>query len=210
MIRELVLATRNRHKGEELAALLGGLGITIRTLDEFPDAPEVVEDGDTCEANAIKKARTIAEFTGLPAVADDTGLVVDALGGRPGVYAARYAGEDATYDDNCRKLLLELRGVPRERRTARFLTVAAIALPSGGIRVAQGILEGEIAEEASGTLGFGYDPLFLIPELGKTLAELSPDQKNAISHRAKAFTHAKALLREMEFEVLESGRSAAR
>lgn len=210
MIRELVLATRNRHKGEELAALLGGLGITIRTLDEFPDAPEVVEDGDTCEANAIKKARTIAEFTGLPAVADDTGLVVDALGGRPGIYAARYAGEDATYDDNCRKLLLELRGVPRERRTARFLTVAAIALPSGEIRVAQGILEGEIAEEASGTLGFGYDPVFLIPELGKTLAELSADQKNAISHRAKAFTQAKDLLREMEFEVIESGRSAAR
>ena len=210
MIRELVLATRNRHKGEELAALLGGLGITIRTLDEFPDAPEVVEDGDTCEANAIKKARTIAEFTGLPAVADDTGLVVDALGGRPGIYAARYAGEDATYDDNCRKLLQELRGVPRERRTARFLTVAAIALPSGEIRVAQGILEGGIAEEASGTLGFGYDPVFLIPELGKTLAELSADQKNAISHRAKAFTQAKDLLREMEFEVIESGRSAAR
>ena len=210
MIRELVLATRNRHKGEELAALLGGLGIMIRTLDEFPDAPEVVEDGDTCEANAIKKARTIAEFTGLPAVADDTGLVVDALDGRPGIYAARYAGEDATYDDNCRKLLLELRGVPRERRTARFLTVAAIALPSGEIRVAQGILEGEIAEEASGTLGFGYDPVFLIPELGKTLAELSADQKNAISHRAKAFTQAKDLLREMEFEVIESGRSAAR
>lgn len=205
MIRELVLATRNRHKGEELAALLGGLGITIRTLDEFPDAPEVVEDGATCKANAIKKAHAIAAFTGLPAVADDTGLEVDALGGRPGVYAARYAGEDATYEDNCRKLLLELTGVPRERRTARFLTVAAIALPSDGIRVAQGILEGEIAAEASGTLGFGYDPVFLIPELGKTLAELSADQKNAISHRAKAFTQAKALLREMEFEVLGSG-----
>ncbi len=209
MIRELVLATRNRHKGEELAALLGGLGITIRTLDEFPDAPEVVEDGDTCEANAIKKARTIAEFTGLPAVADDTGLAVDALNGRPGVYAARYAGEDATYEDNCRKLLLELRGVPRERRTARFLTVAAIALPSDGIRVAQGILEGEIAEEASGTLGFGYDPLFLIPELGKTLAQLSANEKNTVSHRAKAFIQAKALLREMEFDVIESGRSVA-
>ena len=210
MIRELVLATRNRHKGEELAALLGGLGIMIRTLDEFPDAPEVVEDRDTCDANAIKKARTIAEFTGLPAVADDTGLEVDALGGRPGIYAARYAGEDATYEDNCRKLLLELTGVPRERRTARFLTVAAIALPSGEIQVAQGILEGKIAEEASGTLGFGYDPVFLIPELGKTLAELSADQKNAISHRAKAFAQAKDLLREMEFEVIESGRSAAR
>ena len=142
MIRELVLATRNRHKIGELVALLGNLGVTIRTLDEFPDAPDVVEDGDTCEANAVKKARTIAEFTGLPAVADDTGLEVDALGGRPGVYAARYAGEDATYEDNCRKLLRELMGVPRGQRTARFLTVAAIALPSDGIRVAQGTLDG--------------------------------------------------------------------
>ena len=210
MIRELVLATRNRHKGEELAALLGGLGIKIRTLDEFPDAPEVVEDGDTCEANAIKKAHAVAAWTGLPAVADDTGLEVDALGGRPGVYAARYAGEDATYEDNCRKLLLELTGVPLEQRTARFLTVAAIALPLDGVRVAQGVLDGVIAEEARGALGFGYDPLFLIPELGKTLAELSADQKNAISHRGKAFTQAIALLREMEFEVLESGRRAAR
>lgn len=210
MIRELVLATRNRHKGEELAALLGDLGITIRTLDAFPDAPDVVEDGDTCEANAIKKARAIAEFTGLPAVADDTGLEVDALGGRPGVYAARYAGEDATYEDNCRKLLQEMVGVPREQRTARFLTVAAIALPSDGVRVAQGTLEGAIAEEARGTLGFGYDPVFLIPELDKTLAQLSPDQKNTISHRAKAFTQAKDFLKDMEFEMFESGRSAAR
>ena len=210
MIRELVLATRNRHKGEELAALLGDLGVTIRTLDEFPDAPEVIEDGDTCEANAVKKARVIAEFTGLPAVADDTGLEVDALGGRPGVYAARYAGENATYEDNCRKLLRELADVPRERRTARFLTVAAIALPSEDIRVTRGTLDGMIAEEATGTLGFGYDPVFLIPELGKTLAQLSPDQKNTISHRAKAFTQAKDLLKVMEFEMLESGRSAAR
>ena len=210
MIRELVLATRNQHKVEELVALLGHLGVTIRTLDEFPNAPDVVEDGDTCEANAVKKARAIAEFTGLPAVADDTGLEVDALGGRPGVYAARYAGENATYEDNCRKLLQDLMGVPREQRTARFLTIAAIALPSDGIRVAQGTLDGVIAEEASGTLGFGYDPVFLIPELGKTLAQLSADQKNRISHRAKAFTQAKGLLQEMEFEVLESGRSAAR
>jgi len=194
MIRELVLATRNRNKVIELVALLGDLGITIRTLDEFPDAPDVVEDGDTCEANAVKKARAIAESTGLPAVADDTGLEVDALGGRPGVYAARYAGEDATYEDNCRKLLRELTGVPREQRTARFLTVAAIALPSDGIRVAQGTLEGVIAEEASGTLGFGYDPVFLIPELGKTLAQLPADQKNTISHRAKAFAKVREML----------------
>ena len=205
MIRELVLATRNRHKVEELVALLGDLGVTIRTLDEFPDAPDVVEDGDTCEANAVKKARAIAEFTGLPAVADDTGLEVDALGGRPGVYAARYAGEDATYEDNCRKLLRELTGVPRERRTARFLTVAAIALPSDGLRVAQGILEGEIAEEASGTLGFGYDPLFLIPELGKTLSQLSPDQKNTISHRAKAFAKMREIVRSYGQRSLVNG-----
>jgi XTP/dITP diphosphohydrolase len=210
MIRELVLATRNRHKREELAALLRDMGTTIRTLDEFPDAPDVVEDGETCEANAVKKARVIAEFTGLPAVADDTGLEVDALGGRPGVYAARYAGEDATYEDNCRKLLRELMGVPRERRTARFLTVAAIAFPSDGIRVTRGMLDGVIAEEAIGTLGFGYDPVFLIPELGKTLAQMSADQKNSISHRAKAFAQAKDLLREMKFEMFESGRSAAR
>lgn len=194
MIRELVLATRNHDKVIELVALLGDLGITIRTLDEFPGAPDVVEDGDTCEANAVKKARAIAESTGLPAVADDTGLEVDALGGRPGVYAARYAGEDATYEDNCRKLLRELTGVPREQRTARFLTVAAIALPSDGIRVAQGTLEGVIAEEASGTLGFGYDPVFLIPELGKTLAQLPADQKNTISHRAKAFAKVREML----------------
>jgi len=199
MIRELVLATRNRHKVIELVALLRDLGITIRSLDEFPDAPDVVEDGATCEANAIKKARAIAEFTGLPAVADDTGLEVDALGGRPGVYAARYAGENATYDDNCRKLLRELTGVPRERRTARFVTVAALALPSGDIQVAQGTLDGTIAEEASGTVGFGYDPVFFVPALGKTLAQLSADQKNKISHRAKAFTQAKDLLQEMEF-----------
>ena len=205
MIRELVLATRNRHKGEELAALLGDLGITIRTLDEFPDAPDVVEDGDTCEANAIKKARAIAEFTGLPAVADDTGLEVDALGGRPGVYAARYAGEDATYEDNCRKLLRELTGVPRERRTARFLTVAAIALPSDGVRVAQGTLDGVIAEEASGTLGFGYDPVFLIPELGKTLSQLSADQKNTISHRAKAFFKMREIVRSYGQRSLVNG-----
>ncbi|MEO5955982.1 MAG: XTP/dITP diphosphatase [Nitrospiraceae bacterium] len=209
-MRELVLATRNQHKVIELVALLRDLGITIRSLDEFPDAPDVVEDGVTCEANAIKKARAIAGFTGLPAVADDTGLEVDALGGRPGVYAARYAGEDATYDDNCRKLLRELTGVPRERRTARFVTVAAIALPSGEMRVVHGMLNGSIAEEANGALGFGYDPVFFVPELGKTLAQLSADQKNTISHRAKAFTLAKDLLREMNFELFESGRSAAR
>lgn len=194
MITELVLATRNRHKGEELTALLSNLGIRVRTLAEFPDAPEVTEDGDTCEANAVKKARTIANVTGLPAVADDTGLEVDALGGRPGVLAARYAGEHVSYEDNWRKLLKELAGVPRKRRQARFLTVAALALPGGDIEVAQGTLEGIIAEEPAGTGGFGYDPVFHVPELGKTLAELTAEQKNRISHRAKAFAKVREVL----------------
>lgn len=191
---ELVLATRNRHKGEELSALLGDLDVRIRTLAEFPDAPEVVEDGATCEANAVKKAVTIARATGLPAVADDTGLEVDALGGRPGVFAARYAGEGATYEDNCRKLLQEMKGVPRERRTARFITVAALAHSNGRVDVAQGTLEGVIAEESSGTSGFGYDPVFFVPAIGKTLAQLSAEEKNRISHRAKAFARMRETL----------------
>lgn len=194
--QDLVLATRNVHKGAEMAALLGDLGIRVRTLAEFPDAPEVIEDGATCEANAVKKATAIAAYTGLTAVADDTGLEVDALDGRPGVFAARYAGEGATYEDNWRKLLHELTGVPRHKRTARFITVVAIVQPADGlVETATGVLEGLITEEPMGTGGFGYDPVFLIPEEGKTLAELTPDEKNRLSHRAKAFVKAKALLR---------------
>lgn len=202
MVKEIVLATRNRHKGEELAALLGDLGIRIRTLADFPTVPEVEEDGATCEANAIKKAREIARATGLTAVADDTGLEVDALGGCPGVFAARYAGEHATYEDNCRKLLQELAGVPEPKRTARFLTVAAIALPGGDVHVAQGILEGLITEEPIGDRGFGYDPVFKVPELGKTLAELTAEEKNRVSHRAKAFVQAKEILRGVMSESI--------
>ena len=194
-IKEILLATRNSDKVRELAALLGELGLRIRTLAEFPAAPEVEEDGSTCEANARKKAREIASATGLPSVADDTGLEVDALGGRPGVFAARYAGEGATYEDNCRKLLKELDGVPQARRTARFLTVAALAMPGGDTRVATGTLVGVIAEECAGSQGFGYDPVFLVPELGRTLAELTAEEKNRISHRAKAFRAMADILR---------------
>jgi XTP/dITP diphosphohydrolase len=199
LIREIVLATRNVHKGTEIAALLSDLGIKVRTLAEFPNAPRVVEDGDTCEANAVKKAMTIAAYTGLPTVADDTALAVDALDGRPGVYAARYAGDQATYEDNWRKLLRELEGVPRARRTARFTTVAALASPSTQkVDVARGVLEGVIAELPAGTDGFGYDPVFIVPDLGKTLAQLTPAEKNRISHRAKAFAQAKEMIRSVE------------
>lgn len=196
MIKELVLATRNPHKGTELAALLEDLGIRIRTLAEFPDAPEVVEEGKTCEANAVKKAVAVARHTGLPAVADDTGLEVEALGGRPGVHAARYAGEGATYEDNWRKLLRELEGVPWERRRARFITVAAIATPSGKVEVVEGVLEGLIAEAPAGGQGFGYDPVFLVPELSKTLAQLTAEEKNRVSHRAGAFARMREILKK--------------
>lgn len=192
--RELVLATRNPDKGAELQALLDGLGVTIRTVAEFPDAPEVVEDGETCEANAIKKAASAARHTGLLSVADDTGLMVEALGGRPGVHAARYAGEAATYEDNCRKLLEELAGVPRQNRRARFVTVAALAFPDGRLRTVEGALEGLIAEEPAGSAGFGYDPVFLLPAMNKTLAQLSPEEKNRLSHRARAFGKVRELL----------------
>jgi XTP/dITP diphosphohydrolase len=204
-MRGLVLATRNRHKGQELAALLSDLGIGIRTIDEFPQVPDVVEDGETCEANAIKKAKAVSQATGLFAVADDTGLEVDELGGRPGVYAARYAGEQASYEDNWRKLLRELSGVPRDRRTARFITVAAIASPSGNVQVAEGELQGMIAEQPAGARGFGYDPVFFVPELGKTLAELSPQEKNRISHRAKAFAKVREMLSSQPGMLDEEG-----
>lgn len=200
-VTELVLATRNRDKAAEITALLGDLGIRIRTLAEFPDTPDVVEDGETCEANAVKKAISIARHIGLPAVADDTGLEVNALGGRPGVYAARYAGDKATYEDNWRKLLRELQGVPRAKRGARFVTVAAVAWPTGSVKVVEGVLDGEIAETPSGTHGFGYDPVFFVPELGKSLAQLAPEEKNRISHRARAFAKIKQLLQRASQEL---------
>lgn len=201
----IVLATKNQHKKQELVALLRGLDITIRTLDDFPEAPDVVEDGDTCEANAMKKAVEMAQYTGLTAVADDTGLEVDALGGRPGVFAARYAGQQATYEDNCRKLLLELQGIPADRRTGRFVTVAAIATPQGKRLSAKGLLEGVIAEQPAGSHGFGYDPVFWLPEYGQTLAQLAPEVKNRISHRARAFTQARTLLQQLIAEQSSVG-----
>ena len=205
---ELVLATGNRDKQREMKAFLQDLALTIRTLDEFPSAPVVIEDGETCQANAGKKASEIARFTGLLTLADDTGLEVDALGGRPGVYAARYAGAHASYADNCRKLLDELIGVPMDQRGARFLTVVAIAGPDASVEFVEGLLHGRIADHGFGMHGFGYDPVFMVPELGKTLAELTLDRKNQISHRGQALAKAKDVLKRKLEET--SGRSAAR
>jgi len=194
---ELVLATGNRDKQREMKTFLRDLALTIRTLDEFPAAPVVIEDGQTCRSNAGKKASEIARFTGLLTLADDTGLEVDALGGHPGVYAARYAGAHASYADNCRKLLDELEGVPAEQRGARFLTVVAIADPSSSVEFVEGVLQGQIANHCCGVHGFGYDPVFMVPELGKTLAELTLDQKNQISHRGQALAKAKDVLKRI-------------
>ena len=194
---DLVLATGNRDKQQEMKAYLRDLGLTIRTLDEFPAAPVVVEDGETCQANAGKKASEIARFTGALTLADDTGLEVDALGGRPGAFAARYAGAHATYAENCRKLLDELTGVPADQRGARFLTVVAIADPVSPVEFVEGVLQGRIADHCSGSYGFGYDPVFMVPELGKTLAELTLDQKNQISHRGQALAKAKDVLKHI-------------
>ena len=193
---ELVLATGNRDKQKEIVAFLSDLPIMIRSLSEFEPVPEIIEDGETCEANAVKKAVIIAKHTGRLTLADDTGLEVEALGGVPGVYAARYAGENATYNDNCQKLLNELQGVSLDNRNAMFVTVMAIAEPSGLVDVVEGRLEGKISETVSGTDGFGYDPVFIVPELGKTLAEIKLEEKNQISHRGRALVKAKDLLKQ--------------
>ncbi|MDR4492876.1 MAG: XTP/dITP diphosphatase [Nitrospirales bacterium] len=206
----LVLGTGNRHKAQEILAFLTDLPLQIKTLENFPDCPEVIEDGETCQTNAIKKAREIAAWTRHWTLADDTGLDVEALGGRPGVFAARYAGENATYADNCRKLLEDMQGVPADKRTARFLTVMALSDPEGTVEVVEGALEGVITETFYGSQGFGYDPVFFVPELGKTLAEIPLVEKNQISHRAKALQRAKDLLIHRLIPNRSSGRSAAR
>jgi XTP/dITP diphosphohydrolase len=183
---QLVCSSANPDKVAEIAAIVGDV---FDLLPRPPQVPEVVEDADSLEGNARLKAVALAEATGLPAVADDTGLEVDALGGRPGVYAARYAGERATYADNRAKLLAELDGVPPANRAARFRTVALARWPDGREVIADGTCEGRIAEQPRGDRGFGYDPVF-IPDDGdgRTFAEMSEAEKHALSHRGRAFS----------------------
>ncbi len=194
---KLVVATGNQGKLKEIRRLLADTGIEIAGLDAFPDLPEVVEDGATFEANARKKALAVAGATGQPTLADDSGLVVEALGGAPGVRSARYAGEKATDADNNRKLLTELAGVPESRRQAAFCCVMALCLPGEACRVFSGRVEGILLEAPRGEEGFGYDPLFFVPEYGKTMAELPLETKNRISHRGQALRQALASLRHL-------------
>ena len=183
---ELVVATRNAGKLKEIRRLLEAQGIVVLGLDQFPELPDVEEDGDTFAANATKKAEEVARATGLPCLADDSGLTVAALDGRPGVYSARFSGEEATDSSNNRKLLVEMASVPENERQAAFCCVMALCLPGQPTRLFEGRVEGHILKQLQGDGGFGYDPLFWLSEFNCTMAELPLDVKNRISHRGQA------------------------
>lgn len=186
--RTIVLASRNKKKTVEVAALLATVGFDVVPVTQFPDVPEVVEDGDTFAANAAKKATEVALALNQWVIGEDSGLKVDALKGAPGIYSARFAGEDATDEDNNQKLLSELIDVPDAKRGAGYVCSVALSDPSGTIQVvAEGTCRGRILTEARGEGGFGYDPYFLIPEYHCTFGQLSALVKRQLSHRARAF-----------------------
>jgi len=190
-------ATNNPDKLREIKAILNGAGWVLLSLADFPPFPEPEEDGATLVENAMIKAREGFRQTGLITLADDTGLEVDALGGKPGVYSARFAGEAATYQDNVNRLLRELQGIPSEKRTATFRCV--MALVGEGMELWwRGDVQGVILSEPKGTSGFGYDPVFWCPELDKTFAEATLGEKNRVSHRARALAELKTQLIELE------------
>jgi XTP/dITP diphosphohydrolase len=184
---KIVLATGNAHKRQEIAEIVDRLQLPLTIVEPPIPLPEVIEDGDTLEANAIKKALEVCRAVGLPALADDTGLEIDFLGGEPGIYAARWAGPDCDFKQNIAKALKGLAGVPADKRTARFRTVVALVTDPGSEPIlAQGRVEGVIAEQELGGGGFGYDPIFFLPEIGKSMAELTEMEKNRLSHRFRA------------------------
>jgi len=197
MPRNLLIATRNKKKRQELHEILSDCDINLITLDDVEGIPEIEEDGYTFEDNAIKKASLVAALSKFITLADDSGLVVDALDGRPGVFSARFAGINADDEKNNSKLLTMMQGLREEERTARFVCVIAIADPGGSVQTVQGVCEGRIATFASGQGGFGYDPLFIPAGLSKSFAELSDKEKNMISHRGKALNEAKFLLQRI-------------
>lgn len=190
----VVLATRNPGKVRELESLLADLPLRLQSLRDFPQIPPPPEEGDTYAANAASKAVAVARATGQAALADDSGLEVDALGGAPGVQSSRWLGEEATDAERNAAVLARLRDAPAEARTARFRAVVAVALRDGTVRTFEGVVEGRIADRPAGETGFGYDPIFLVPEFGRTMAELGPEVKNRISHRAQAVRAARTYL----------------
>jgi XTP/dITP diphosphohydrolase len=188
--KPIILATRNQGKIKEFKELLSGFNIKFKSLLDFGSIPDVIEDGETFEENAYKKARETAKVLGFPAMADDSGLVVEALNGEPGVRSARYAGKQASDMENNRKLLENMKD--KDNRKAAFECVIAIAVPRGPALIYEGRCEGEIAPELCGNQGFGYDPLFFYPPLEKTFASLSATEKNSVSHRGRAMSELKA------------------
>jgi XTP/dITP diphosphohydrolase len=192
---ELFLATKNEGKIREIGELLKGCGTSLTSLRDYPDAPEVVENGNTYRDNALKKARFFAEWSGKLTLADDSGLEVDYLSGRPGVFSARYAGDRAGDRENNRKLLRKLKGIPPRQRGAVFRCVVAVVDPRGDEEVVEGECRGRIGLEERGERGFGYDPIFVIPRYGKTVAELSIAEKNRLSHRGKALRKVRKILK---------------
>ena len=198
---KLVLATRNLGKVRELSDMLSQqCSIEVLSMRDFPEAPDVVEDGETYQDNAKKKAVDIASYSGILALADDSGLEVDALGGVPGVHSARYAGSDASDADRIAKLLAAIRDVPDNERTARFQCAVAVAEPNGPADVVMGVCDGKIIREPRGSQGFGYDPVFVPHGFDQTFAELGEKVKNHISHRAKALRLALKLIKNT-FEI---------
>ena len=203
---EIVLATRNIGKLKEFERLLGGLDVTLHTLNEFPDVSDIEESGSTFEENALIKATEVSRTTGMVVIADDSGLAVEALGGRPGVMSARYSGEDADDSKNNTKLILDMQAVPEGERKATFVCVIALATPDGRNMTVNGRCEGEIGFAPKGEGGFGYDPLFYLPDYGCTMAELSPDEKDAVSHRGMAVRELRKVLPEFLASCGESFR----
>jgi XTP/dITP diphosphohydrolase len=193
---DIVLATRNKKKIEEMKRIIADLSISIRTLDDFLGCPEVEEEGITFEENAVKKALTVAQYTGEPSIADDSGLEVYALNGAPGTLSARYAGEDANDRKNIEKLLFEMRSIADEKRGARFVCCIALAFPDGKVKTFTGYVEGRIGSEPRGIHGFGYDPLFYPQGHRRTFAEMTDNEKDALSHRGKALNELQKYLRE--------------
>ena len=197
MITELILASGNKGKIAEFQHLLEELNIQVQSMKEYPQIGEIVEDGTTFAENALKKARAVCTATGKPALADDSGLMVDYLDGAPGIYSARFAGEGHDDAANNQKVLELLQGVPDKERGAQFFCAIAIVLPDGREFTAEGICRGNLLHTLQGEGGFGYDPLFYVPQLGKTFAELSMEEKNEISHRGMANRKAVEIIRSL-------------
>lgn len=195
-MERLIFATGNQGKLKEIREIMADLGLQVVSMKEAGADAEIEENGTTFEENAVIKAKTIGKLTGELTLADDSGLEIDYLNGEPGVYSARYMGEDTSYRIKNASLIKRLEGVPMEQRTARFVCVIAAAFPDGRVETARGVIEGVIGYEERGENGFGYDPIFYVPELGLSTAELSPEQKNEVSHRGKALRLMKEILRE--------------